>query len=438
MHSVEQVPNIARSLDIIAEYVVPNPASQPVRFVLDLAHRWKERGGTVSGKPRHSDRYLNELLRLHATPVKSLTPKLANRTHLRSADAETLVRIFLYHWDYVGDPNSREIGARSTDLYKPLLPDDQIEAIASYVKHRLSEANTESRRESGPATISSMPGQDAFDMVAKEFQESRAFFTVGAGRIVLVDQPEKALSGFRNLVDRLWKIDKDDDEERMLVWILDVGRQDFDDPESQVRFMHLQALISRFKALIRFKESATEARWDWLQSKSLIVLHDTRSARPDVPRLPAFDPHHVLFSAIPPKWAGSSEFFALYGKERLNETAYTIFLKAESNERDPSSELSSHRVTQYGLHFFGNALLGLDQKGQQVARWPRALKLDFPGRSYVDALGTVFVAATQMLNPGSPPADLSINGMQIDTGYAVEKLHHHGFLLLRLDEFIKF
>src|SRR5215475_4446311 len=119
MKPTELYGNLPQPFETIAEFVAASPTDESVRFVLDLARRWKERGGTVAGKPRHSDRYLDDLLRGLGTPVRSLTPKLAGRTQLRPADAGVLVHLFLSHWDYIGDPNSSEIGARSADQYTP-------------------------------------------------------------------------------------------------------------------------------------------------------------------------------------------------------------------------------------------------------------------------------------------------------------------------------
>jgi hypothetical protein len=439
--SVVASPKILEAIEIIAKYVFASPSQAPAEFVRELAQSWKERGGFLSGKPRHSDRYLDDLLRWQRTPIRSLTPKLAGRTNLKAADADVLVRLFLSHWDYVGDPNSGEITARSADVYKPLLSDAEIEGVCGFVVERISAVSVEARNgvESGMAL--SMPGQDTIDLIANEFQEADAYFTIGAGQTVLVAQPEGALIGFRDLMNRLWAIDRADGRERILVWTLDLGRQDFDDPESRLRFMNVESLISRFRALKRFKESVTEARWNWLQSKTVIVIHDTRSVRPDVPRLPAFDPHHVLFSAIPPRWAGSTEFLTLYGREaeRLPESNYTIFLRrsaAESPEATkPSDEISSHAHLSYALRYFGHALLQSDQTGE---RQLRGLKLNAPGWSYVEALGTVFAAAAKTLGLPSASEELSIDGMKIDPTHAIEKLRHHGFLLLRLDEFMTF
>jgi hypothetical protein len=439
MKNAEASPNVLESLEIIARHVSVSPTDAPVEFVRNLAHCWKERGGLVAGKPRHSDRYLDDLLRWQRTPIRSLTPKLAGRTHLKAADADILVRLFLSHWEYVGDPNSGEINARTTDLYKSLLSDAEIEGVCRYIAERITAVGVEARGEVESGTALSMQGQPTNDLIANEFQEAAAYFQVGAGQTVLVAQPEMALVGFRNLMNRLWAIDRAGGQERILVWAMDLGRQDFDDPESRLRFMNVESLISRFKALRRFKESVTGARWNWLQSRTVIVLHDTRSVRPDVPWLPAFDPHHVLFSAIPPKWMDSPEFIALYGGGRVGQTSYSIFLKrpAEdcSEERELSGRTSSYADRHYKLRYFGHALLESDETGERELR---GLQLNAPGWSYVEALGTVFAAATQTLGLRSASTELSIDGMKIDPAHAIEKLRHHGFLLMRLEEFMTF
>ena len=372
MNSVASHENVLEAIELIAEYVSASPADEPVEFVRDLARRWKERGGTVAGKPRHSDRYLDDLLRGQGTPIKSLTPKLVGRTHLKSTDAGVLVRLFLSHWDYIGDPNSGEIGARSTDLYKPVLSEAEIEGVCGYVMERITAAGIEapSDRESS-MTLSKLG--DTSKLIVAEFKKAIAIFTASVGQTVLVARREMALIGFRNLMNELWAIDEADGQERILIWTLDLGRQDFEDPEARLRFMNVEALISRFKALKRFKDSGTEARWKWLQSRTVIVMHDTRSVPPEVPRLPAFGPHHVLFSAIPPKWAGSPEFLALYGDklERLHETTYTIFLRKSSEgsleDGEISDRISSHLYGHHELRYFGHALLNPDKKGELLS-----------------------------------------------------------------------
>jgi hypothetical protein len=421
--------DVAESLEVIARFVSANPAETPAQFVIELAQHWKGRGGLLAGKPRHSDRYLDDLLRRRGTPIRSLTPKLGGKTHLRPDDAEELVRLFLSHWTYIGDPHSGDIGLRSADRYEPLLPNADIEAVCAYIAERIAAAGAEVRGAAETGTALPVPGQDMSGLIAAEFKDAAAYFQIGAGQTVLVTQSENVLLGFRDLMDRLWDIDSADGPARILIWTLDLGRQDFEDLESRLRFMNVEALVSRFKALRRFREEHSEERWDWLQSRTVIVLHDTKSGRPEVARLPAFDPHHVLFSAIPPVWAGSPQFHTLYGTERLRETNYSIFLKKRIGVSPGEKE-----QPQYELRYFGHALLK-DDKGEPQAR---ALELDSPGRSYVEALGTVFEAAARTLGLRNIPTELSVDGMKIASDHAIEKLRHHGFLLLRLEEFMRF
>jgi hypothetical protein len=447
MISVVSQQKILESLGKIREHVPSlDPGDKPGQFVLDLARAWKERGGTVAGKPRHSDRYLDDLLRRLGTPVRSLTPKLTGRTQLRPADAGALVHLFLSHWDYMGDPNSSDIGARSADLYTPLLIEPEIEGVCGYIENRILSFGPDSRSDPveaasvDPEAAQSLLGQDMSEEIARQFQKSVAYFTIGAEQIMLIPSRKSALIGFRNLMQRLWSIDKSDNKKRMLIWSLDLGRQDFDDLESRMRFLNVQDLATRFRALKQFKEADTEERWKWLQSRALIVLHDSRSVRPEVATLPAFFPHHVLFSAIPPKWFGTPNFMALYGPqgERIGELTYTVFVHWSSPDdipqQTPLHKISSDTNRNYELRYFGHALLRPDDKSERQAR---SLELIPPGRSYVEALGTVFVAAENILGLRSAPRGLLVDGMKIDPEHALEKLHHYGFRLLRLDEFLQ-
>jgi hypothetical protein len=322
-------------------------------------------------------------------------------------------------------------------LYRPLLPEAEIEGVCGYVAERISAVGVEARSEGESVTTSALPGQDYFDLIADEFKEAAAYFQVSGGQTVLFAQPDKALDGFKKVMNTLWAVDKTDGRERILIWTVDLGRQAYNDPESANRFWDVQALITRFKALKLFEESVTEARWNWLQSRTVIVLHDTRSVQPEVPRLPAFEPHHVLFSAIPPRWAGSHEFLELYGHERLQQTNYSIFLKRPAEEfpetTKRSDNISSLEYQSYALRYFGNALL---ESGEKEEPEMRGLGLKAPGRSYVEALGTTYLAAAQMLGLRGIPTGLWIDEMKIDSMHATEKLRHHGFQLLRLDKFL--
>jgi hypothetical protein len=442
MISVASQEKILESLGKIrAQVTAPDPADKPTQFVLDLARAWKERGGTVAGKPRHSDRYLDDLLKRLGTPVRSLTPKLGGRTQLRAADAGALVQLFLSHWDYTGDPNSSEIGARSADLYAPLLTGPEIEGVCGYIENRIHSFGPDSRSDAvvEVAAEQALPGQDAIDLMVTEFQKSIAYFTIGAEQIVHTPDPKQALTGFQKMMQRFWSVDKADSQKRVLIWSLDLGRLDFGDVDSRMRFMNVQELLTRFKALKQFKEADTEERWDWLQSRALIVLHDSRSVGPELTSLPTFFPHDVLFSPIPVKWFGTPNFVTLYGQqgERIGQLTYTVSIRrslAAISQQTPPEKISPEDTNRNcDTRYFGYALLSDDQ----ARLHPRCLELIPPGLSYVEALGTVFIAAENILGLRNPPRGLSIDGLQIDPAHALEKLHYYGFRLLRLEEFLQ-
>jgi hypothetical protein len=432
MNAVAPRRDVEKALEVIKKFVPTDPTAEPVEFVRELARRWKDKGGLLAGKHRHSDRYLDDLLRLQGTPIRSLTPKLVGRTNLRQVDADVLVRLFLSHWNYIGDPDSRKITVPSSDQYEPMLSDAEIAEVSEYI----AELITASETETVPAAASLPLGQNTTELIANEFRNAAAIFIAAIGSPVVVPILEETLVGFITVMHKLWEVERADSRGRILVWTMDLGRQVLDDPESVQRFMNVQALITRFKALKLFKQSVPEALLNWLRSQAIIVLHDTRSVLPDVPRLPAFDPHHVLFSAIPPKWAGSSQFIDLYGTKPA-QANYTIFLRPLERfpERTKRSDQSSVTGQLYTLRYFGHALKP-NENGEPDLR---GLRLDAPGQSYVEALGTVFIAANQELGLPSMPAELVIDGMkmEIDPAHAIEKLRHHGFRLLRLDEFIE-
>jgi hypothetical protein len=343
------------------------------------------------------------------------------------------------HWKYTGDPFSGEIAPTSSDLYTPLLSGEEIDAVIAYVAERIDmppegRGAAESAAPRQPSQASAMPGQEMNDLIVDEFRRAAAMFVAGAGQAMLVAPPDiPPLISFRNIMNKLWDVERGDARQRMLIWMLELGREAFE-TESISRFMNVEAVLSRFKALRRLKESATEGRWTWLQSSAVIVLHDTSGSAGGgrSGRLPRFDPHHVLFSAVPPRWFGSSEFQKLYGDGRISEANYTIFLSKVS---DRTGERRAAPDQRYELRYFGNASFRSNDDGSSHLR---SLKLTPPGESYTEALGTVFMAAAQLLGLQGIPTDVSIDDFRISQAQAKEKLQHHGFRLLRLDEFMKF
>jgi hypothetical protein len=107
---------------------------------------------------------------------------------------------------------------------------------------------------------SAMPGVDTAELIAAEFKKSDALLTVGTKKTLIVAQPKRALIGFRNLINKLYRIDLADNRGRILVWILDLGYQSFDDEDARLKFLNVGELVSRFEALRVFKDRYTELR----------------------------------------------------------------------------------------------------------------------------------------------------------------------------------
>jgi hypothetical protein len=382
-------------------------------FVLALGRLWKERGGTVAGKLRHSDRHLNELLKQQGTIVKSLTPKLAGKTRLKGDDATTLLRLFLSHWNYVSPGESGIQSEAYSSISNP-----EIEEVCRQIENRFSEGELNGKAELDSAQPPSKASVDATQLIPDQFKDADALFTISTEQTLIV--PSRPLVGFRDVVNELFAIDSADGRGRMLVWILDLGAQDFADPQASSRFLNVEALASRFRALRLFQEQIAEARWNWLQSRAFFVLHNPRASSHQFAELPAFTTHNFLFEGVPTTWAKSPEFRALYGNqlERLDERSYTIFL----------NKFAAGGSGQGNLRYFGYAQVMSDGKDTHRVQ---GLQLPSPGRDYEFAFGTVYAAAAYALHIDANLTKLSIDGKQ-----ATGALGRLGFSLLGLDDFV--
>jgi hypothetical protein len=100
--------------------------------------------------------------------------------------------------------------------------------------------------------------EDYFSLLEREFPNSVCNLIVSSGQTNLILNPELGLFTFRNVITRLWEIDQVDGGKRILIWVLDLGKQVFGDPDSHRRYMNVQTLLARFKALKRFREGVTD------------------------------------------------------------------------------------------------------------------------------------------------------------------------------------
>jgi hypothetical protein len=414
----------AGALKSIEKYApAVDPASDPMGFVVALGRAWKERGGRVDGKRRHSDRRLVELLKKQGAVVRSLTPKLAGKTKLKPDDARALIRLFLSHWDYVRESSGGN-GLPLTEggVYRALLSDAEIEDVSRYIVGRMSQRETNGGDGTDLIASPFTLGDDTSQLVAAEFQESDALFIISSERTLIVPDPNLALIPFRDLLTKLFTIDTNDNGERILVWVLDLGALDFEDSEARLKFLNVENLISRFTALRIFKEQVAEDRWSWLQSRTMVMLHNAHGVGQRTAGLAGASPH-FLFDSVPFGWAKSPKFRSIYGDgfERLDELNYTVFLTRSAE--DATDNRTSGR--EYGLRYFAHAFM-------EDHREVRGLELPSPGRRYEVVFETVYKAAACGLGRKRNLTHTTID----DCKGAVETLRRAGFSLFRLEEFI--
>lgn len=389
-------------------------------------HRtWKAAGGTVGGKPRHSDRFLTEQLKAQNTVVRSLTPKLAGSTRIKKQDAEILAAYFLFNWPQTTDPDTEEVD------YSALLDKRAIDAITDYITDEIENVP------SGPKSHSDelVPGEEVLKLMTSYYAQGDAFMIVGTQRAV-APTPTTAsyvpLQGFRDLMNDFWEIELSDGRPRPLIWIADYGRQNFDDPESAFRFVRIQELVTRFKALEIFEDRRRNERLKWLRSRATFLVLDTRFEQ-DINmkgfKRPNFVTHHVSFSAIPAEWAKSAAFRALYGShlDRLTERVFAVFLNGKGHWHSGGDDEEMRYRRYFG---FGSFSTNDRSTSEQIGR---ALELPSPGASYEEALKTVYAAAVSLLGLQNRAHETHpVEGQQ-----AIEQLKYLGFRLLRLDEFTR-
>ena len=331
------IPNAVAALH--KQLALPEEVSDAQAYLRDLHKAWKIGGGISGGKPRHSDRFLTDQLKAQGKIVRSLTPKLAGNTRIKPQDAEILTQYFLAKWPKDGKTDTEEI------TYSPLLPEEAIEELAEFIADELESPAAPAPVRAQPAT--SLPGEEVAKLLSTLYAESDALFTVGTARALLPLTSQNALRasiplrGFRDLMNDFWEIEQNDGKPRPLIWVLDFGRQMFEDAESAQRYLSVQELVARIKALHLFDDRKREERLRWLESRALFVLLDTRFEQQiDMKgfRRPTFISHHVSFSAIPAEWAKSSNFRALYGSEmeRLGQRIFAVFLNGRGKWLSPT------------------------------------------------------------------------------------------------------
>lgn len=410
-----------------------DPAQNPGDFVRVVCRQWKADGGKTAGKPRHSDRYLDEQLKTQGTPVRSLTPKLIGKTNIGPDDGAALIRYFLSNWP--------EPGEKEGDVaYSRFLSDKEIDAVSNFIEAQIRATDRPAKNEiadTGPEER--LFAQDIARLIPQYFEDCDALITVSPEHTFVAVQNRTELIGFRNLVNALWTIERRDKKKRPLIWVFDLGDQRFDDPESRRKFLNVQALITRFKALKRFEDRQSAERWKWLQSRVTIILLDTlNDAQEDTPqpaarnrlRRPIYIAHNISLSATATDWLASKEFRALYGTnlENIEQRSFSVFYNA-TRSWSSASEWADEDNKEPDLRYFGYASF---ESGLDKSTVARGLELPPLPRRYAEGFRSVCAAAAHTLGLKYPDATDTL----ADGDNAIRDLNYLGYTTLRLDEFL--
>lgn len=411
-----------------------DPKTDPEGFVRDLHKYWKDLGGSVAGKPRHSDRFLDERLKSSKTPVRSLTPKLVGKTRIKAEDAERLIRFILTNWPTKDQGDGK--GVRYQRLMQASDVDEIVGAVSDYM-----ESLPDSDDVAAPSGALAIPdpetlpppGRDVTEIFRTTFAEADALFTVATERSLVAQDEKTALIGFRNLMSLLQSIEEQDGKDRPLVWVIDLGRRTFEDLEARLRYMGFKNLQMRFNALHDFDDKSRHERWKWLLSRAAFIVQDVQYDMPvDMRgvRRPAFLAHHISFTALAPIWAASANFRTLYGREleNVDQRSFSVFFNADGWPYD------GEYVTEEPQHcrYFGYASFAKDRKPNSE-RLARGLALPFMGYNYEDAYNTAYTALTDLLGLKNRLPDSG----KLSGKHATAQLSYLGFRMMGLEEFMK-
>ena len=427
----ENVLNAA--LKLISGHVesVSDPTENPEQYIRDIHRQWRGIGGRVAGKPRHSERYLDDRLREANKAVRSLNPKLLGRTRMRPKDASNLVSLMLTFWPAPGSGDDENIA------YKPFLSENEIGAVSEFVENQVALiAELDAPEPDFDSEQPDLPGETIAGVMAHHYRESNALIIVSPVQILVSSGPGTEFLGFREVIDRLRAEDEADNTARPVIWILDLGGLKLDDLSTRRKFSNVYSLQARFKALRRFEDGSSNKRWQWLLSRGVIVILDNYYGREEqlsAAARPEFSSHHVSLTNINPDWLKSPNFRALYGSEleKIDARAFTVFYNI-------TKEWPSSPALDSDVRYFGYATF-VEEKTK--IPYGRGLELPTLPVRYSDAAKAVCNAAAHLLRTRSAPAltesdKRSLDALAIDGDKAIQQLRYLGYRALLLDKFL--
>lgn len=404
-----------------------DPASDPKKYISALYEAWRKNGGKVSGKTRHSIRYLESGLSSEDTPIRSLTTKLRGDTKIKPIEGGTLVSFFLKNWW----PEERN----GETIYTPLLnPEVDIPKIAGYIQNKIRTLKTK------PATVEtamekegeeSGPGELLSVIISSNYAKCDALITVSSEHTLINSTHEEELIGFRNLIDRMYNVYKKDTSRRPLIWLIDVGNFDYNEfHESRQKYLNLHMILTRFKALRDFTDPVREERWKWLLENTTFIVFDSHNKKQNnLSFASELQKRGIFFEVLPVEWLRDSGLRALYGKN-LEEKKYGTFSVFFS--------MAQRFASNEDFQCYGYAAFKTGEDGNEL----RGLNLPSLPDQYADGFRAVCAAAKHVLKLPAfeSKAHPKENDDYVDMPHgekAVAQLAALGAVVLKLDEFIE-
>ena len=414
-------------------------AADPGSLFLAIHHQWVENGGTVAGKTRNSVRNLMDLLKAAGTPVPSLRSKLKGETRLRQGDAAALLDTYFSHWSFEVSDDGDQLGylrLESTNLkqaHRAILQS----LFGSHESVLLSK--TENERMVRPRNVAAQPVSSSIflagrDITTENFKISKAFVHISRIGSVAGPTTPAAIRRFSEVMDGYWKIDRNDELDRYLIWIVDPGDRDISNDDSLAAFSNAEQLATFLRAVRLLSDPDAETRWRWLSSHAVVLVGSIDRATID--RLYASHSKdlqattadadiirrsvkysHFLLDASPPSWLRSLEFTQLYGQdlEALESSSFLLCL----------DEAETH-WSYFGYAPANPPILANDGKQSYV----KALELGSPGAAY-DRVASIAYAAARFRLGLSGPEDRTEEQLR-----SILILRHLDFAVFRLSEFL--
>lgn len=143
------------------------------------------------------------------------------------------------------------------DLFKS----DGFEQLERAIKVALESGNLAS--EADEDEPDSNPGGDITgELIAKEFISSEAVININNQKKLIDFNSKQKILNLRSLINVLYHIEKLGNKKRLLIWVMDIGNRDFEQTDDRLRYLNVNSLAVRFKALKMFRDEDASQKID--------------------------------------------------------------------------------------------------------------------------------------------------------------------------------